>query len=82
MQKTLDGVVRLSIMRASHAVPPRGATGESRNPQEIPVTVIIRGDTMSFIRPVFALFAVIFLGSAVVACDDAGDSADNAEDAE
>jgi hypothetical protein len=37
---------------------------------------------MSFIRPVFALFAVLFLGTAVVACDGSGDSGSNAEDAE
>ena len=79
---SLDAGVGFSIMLASHAGLPLGATGESRNPQEITETVTIRGDTMSFIRPVFALFAVIFLGTAVVACDGSGDSGENAEDAE
>jgi hypothetical protein len=41
-------------------------------------------NTMSFIRPLFALFAALVLGSAVVACDSDSDSGEgeNAEDAE
>ena len=69
-------------MPASHAEPPRGATGESRNPQEKPRNLFIRGDKMSFIRPVFALFAVLFLGSLAVACDSGTDTGDSAAAAE